>query len=83
MLESGSYFDSEFYDDGVNNKNRYETSIAANDVDDADEEEDEGMPMPQTRATYTAPKAVLKDIVQVRMHFLLTGGYFHFYLCVF
>lgn len=65
LLESGSYFDSEFYDDGANNKNRYETSIAANDADDADEEEDEGMPMPQTRATYTAPKAVLKDIVQV------------------
>lgn len=64
LLESG-YFDSEFYDDGVNNKNRYETSIAANDADDADEEEDEGMPMPQSRATYTAPKAVLKDIVQV------------------
>lgn len=65
LLESGSYYDSEFYDDGTNNKNRYETSIAANDADDADEEEDEGMPMPQTRATYTAPKAVLKDIVQV------------------
>lgn len=64
LLESG-YFDSEFYDDGVNNKNRYETSIAANDADDADEEEDEGMPMPQNRATYTAPKAVLKDIIQV------------------
>lgn len=71
LLESG-YFDSEFYDDGVNNKNRYETSIAANDADDADEEEDEGMPMPQSRATYTAPKAVLKDIVQVSVRLRYT-----------
>lgn len=39
------------------------TSIAAND--DADEEEDEGLPANQKRS-YTAPKAVLKDIVQVR-----------------
>lgn len=39
------------------------TSIAAND--DADEEEDEGMPLPQKRVQYTAPKAVLKDITQV------------------
>lgn len=40
------------------------TSIAAND--DLDEEEDEGLPMnQQKRVSYTAPKAVLKDIAQV------------------
>lgn len=66
LLEAG-YFDSEFYDEGgADKRSRYDgymTSIAAND--DADEEEDEGLPANQKRS-YTAPKAVLKDIVQVR-----------------
>lgn len=66
LLEAG-YFDSEFYDEGgADKRSRYDgymTSIAAND--DADEEEDEGLPTNQKRS-YTAPKAVLKDIVQVR-----------------
>lgn len=64
LLESG-YFDSELYDDGSNIKNRYDgymTSIATND--DIDDDEDEGLPITQKRSTYTAPKAVLKDIVQ-------------------
>lgn len=65
LLEAG-YFDSEFYDEGgADKRSRYDgymTSIAAND--DADEEEDEGLPTTQKRS-YTAPKAVLKDIVQV------------------
>lgn len=39
------------------------TSIAAND--DIDEEEDEGEPLQPKRVSYTAPKAVLKDVVQV------------------
>lgn len=68
LLESG-YFDSELYDDGTNKKNRYEgymTSIAAND--DIDDDDDEGLPIQQKRVSYTAPKAVLKDIVkQVRL----------------
>lgn len=64
LLESG-YFDSELYDDGTNKKNRYEgymTSIAAND--DIDEDDDEGLPVQPKRVSYTAPKAVLKDIVK-------------------
>lgn len=68
LLESG-YFDSELYDDGTNKKNRYEgymTSIAAND--DIDDDDDEGLPIQQKRVSYTAPKAVLKDIIkQVRI----------------
>lgn len=69
LLESG-YFDSELYDDGTNKKNRYEgymTSIAAND--DIDDDDDEGLPIQPKRVSYTAPKAVLKDIVkQVRLN---------------
>lgn len=64
LLESG-YYDSELYDDAANKKNRYEgymTSIAAND--DIDDDEDDGLPVQQKRTTYTAPKAVLKDIIQ-------------------
>lgn len=63
LLESG-YFDSELYDDSSNKKNRYDgymTTIAA-DVDEDDE--DEGLPVQQKRTSYTAPKAVLKDIVK-------------------
>lgn len=69
LLEAGGYFDSEFYDEGGadSKKNRYDgymTSIAAND--DADEDEDEGLPpTQQQKRSYTAPKAVLKDVVQV------------------
>lgn len=64
LLESG-YFDSELYDDGTNKKSRYEgymTSIAAND--DIDEDDDEGLPIQPKRISYTAPKAVLKDIIK-------------------
>lgn len=64
LLESG-YYDSELYDDGTDKRNRYEgymTSIAAND--DIDEDDDEGLPIQQKRTTYTAPKNVLKDVIQ-------------------
>lgn len=65
MLESG-YYDSELYDDGSDKRNRYEgymTSIATNDEVDEDDEDD-GLPIQQKRSTYTAPKAVLKDVIQ-------------------
>lgn len=64
LTESG-YFDSDLYDDAGDKRNRYDgymTSIAAND--DIDDDEDEGLPIQQKRTTYTAPKAVLKDIVK-------------------
>lgn len=63
LLESG-YYDSELYDDGGDKKKRYEgymTSIAAND--DADEDDDEGLPVTK-RTTYTAPKSILKDVIK-------------------
>lgn len=66
LLESGSFFDTEFYDEGSKSKNRYDgyhTSIAAND--EADEDEDEGIPVAQKRTTYTAPKSILNDVTQV------------------
>lgn len=65
LLESG-YYDSELYDDGSDKRNRYEgymTSIATNDEVDEDDEDD-GLPIQQKRSTYTAPKAVLKDVIQ-------------------
>lgn len=66
LLESG-YFDSELYDDGADKKKRFEgynTSIAAND--DVDDDDDEGLPITK-RTTYTAPKSILKDVIkQVR-----------------
>lgn len=64
LLESG-YFDSELYDDGADKRNRYDgymTSIATND--DMDEDDDDGLPITQKRTTYTAPKSVLKDVIQ-------------------
>lgn len=63
LLESG-YYDTELYDDGSDKKRRYEgymTSIAAND--DADEDDDEGLPVTK-RTTYTAPKSILKDVIK-------------------
>lgn len=63
LLESG-YYDTELYDDGSDKKRRYEgymTSIAAND--DADEDDDEGLPITK-RTTYTAPKSILKDVIK-------------------
>lgn len=63
LLESG-YFDSELYDDGSDKNRRYEgymTSIAAND--DADDDDDEGLPITK-RTTYTAPKSILKDVIK-------------------
>jgi len=66
LLDSGGFFDTDLYDDGGTKKSRYEgynTSIAAND--DVDEDEDDGFPAaPQKRITYTAPKSVLKDVTQ-------------------
>ncbi|XP_067641774.1 splicing factor 3B subunit 1 [Eurosta solidaginis] len=66
LLDSGGFFDTEFYDEsGGKGKSRYEgynTSIAAND--EMDEDEDEGFPVPQKRTTYTAPTSVLKDVTQ-------------------
>lgn len=63
LLESG-YYDSELYDDGGDKNRRYEgymTSIAAND--DADDDDDEGLPITK-RTTYTAPKSILKDVIK-------------------
>lgn len=63
LLESG-YFDTELYDDGSDKNRRYEgymTSIAAND--DADDDDDEGLPITK-RTTYTAPKSILKDVIK-------------------
>lgn len=63
LLESG-YYDSELYDDGTDKKKRYEgynTSIAAND--DVDDDDDEGLPITK-RTTYTAPKSILKDVIK-------------------
>lgn len=63
LLESG-YYDTELYDDGSDKKRRFEgynTSIAAND--DVDDDEDEGLPITK-RTTYTAPKSILKDVIK-------------------
>lgn len=63
LLESG-YYDSELYDDGADKKKRFEgynTSIAAND--DVDDDDDEGLPITK-RTTYTAPKSILKDVIK-------------------
>ncbi|XP_039958218.1 splicing factor 3B subunit 1 [Bactrocera neohumeralis] len=66
LLDSGGFYDTELYDEGGGKgKNRYEgynTSIAAND--EMDEDEDDGFPVPQKRTTYTAPISVLKDVTQ-------------------
>ncbi|KAH8333582.1 hypothetical protein KR059_000993, partial [Drosophila kikkawai] len=68
LLDSGGFFDSDLYDDEANKgKGRYEgynTSIAANDAEEVDEDEDDGFPVPQKRTTYTAPTSVLKDVTQ-------------------
>lgn len=85
LLESG-YFDSELYDDETDKRKRYEgymTSIAANDeVDEDEEEEEEDMTLSNKRASYTAPKAVLKDIVQhvSARHGLRLWAYSHQYV---
>lgn len=64
LLESG-YYDTELYDDGGADKNKrfegYNTSIAAND--DVDDDDDEGLPITK-RTTYTAPKSILKDVIK-------------------
>ncbi|XP_053949010.1 splicing factor 3B subunit 1 [Anastrepha ludens] len=66
LLDSGGFYDTELYDEGGGKgKNRYEgynTSIAAND--EMDEDEDDGFPVPQKRTAYTAPSSVLKDVTQ-------------------
>ncbi|KNE86450.1 hypothetical protein PSTG_20189, partial [Puccinia striiformis f. sp. tritici PST-78] len=66
LLEAGGFYDTDLYDeDGGKGKSRYEgynTSIAAND--EMEEDEDDGFPVPQKRTTYTAPKSVLKDVTQ-------------------
>ncbi|XP_037936383.1 splicing factor 3B subunit 1 [Teleopsis dalmanni] len=66
LLDSGGFFDTDLYDEsGGKGKSRYEgynTSIAAND--EIDEDEDEGFPVPQKRVTYTAPNSILKDVTQ-------------------
>lgn len=68
LLDSGGFFDSDLYDEeagkGKGKYEGYNTSIAANDADDADEDEDSGFPVPQKRTTYTAPTSVLKDVTQ-------------------
>ncbi|XP_004535089.1 splicing factor 3B subunit 1 [Ceratitis capitata] len=66
LLDTGGFYDTDLYDEsGGKGKNRYEgynTSIAAND--EMDEDEDDGFPVPQKRTTYTAPSSVLKDVTQ-------------------
>lgn len=82
LLESG-YYDSELYDGG-NQNSKYEgyvTSIAPND--DVDEEEDDGLPIGRNtrHMGYTAPAALLNDVVQVlllgslhlKMHRMMHG----------
>lgn len=71
LLDSGGFFDTDLYDDdkavGKGAKGRYEgynTSIAANDDEGDEDEEDDGFPVPQKRAQYTAPTSVLKDVTQ-------------------
>lgn len=66
--ESG-YFDSEIYDSG-NTKSKfegYDTSIAANDEVD-DEEEDMGYNNKRTSG-FGAPVALLNDVAQVSLRF--------------
>lgn len=63
-MESG-YFDSDLYDENTDRSKRYEgymTSIAAND--DVDEDDDEGLPIPNKRSSFTAPKSILKDVIK-------------------
>lgn len=71
LLDSGGFFDTELYDDKAASKSsRYEgynTSIAAND--DVDEDEDDGFPVPQKRTTYTAPQSIMKDVTQGKEDF--------------
>lgn len=70
LLDSGNFYDTDFYDEGAKAKSRYDgyhTSIAANE--EADEDEDEGIPVPQKRTTYTAPKSVMNDVTQVSWMF--------------
>ncbi|KAI9582133.1 splicing factor 3B subunit 1 [Glossina fuscipes] len=64
LLDSGNFYDTDLYDNdkGSNRYKGYNTSIAAND--DLDEDEDDGFPAPQKRASYTAPKYLLKDAVR-------------------
>lgn len=71
LLDSGGFFDTDLYDEdaavGKGAKGRYEgynTSIAANDDEGDEDEEDDGFPVPQKRTTYTAPTSVLKDVTQ-------------------
>lgn len=71
LLESGGYYDAEIYE-GSGPKSKFEgyvTSIAPNDDVD-DEEEDDGIAIPnqQKRTTYTAPSALMKDIGPVSFH---------------
>lgn len=45
------------------------TSIAAND--DAEDDDDDGLPIAQKRSSYTAPKSILKDVIKqvnVKLH---------------
>lgn len=59
------------YDDGAG-KDKYEgynTSIATND--EMEEDEDEGLPVPQKRTSYTAPKSVMKEVAKVRFCIIL------------
>ncbi|XP_065366144.1 splicing factor 3B subunit 1 isoform X1 [Calliphora vicina] len=65
LLDSGNFYDTDFYDEGAKAKSRYDgyhTSIAPNE--EADEDEDEGIPVAQKRTTYTAPKSVMNDVTQ-------------------
>lgn len=67
LLDSGNFYDTEFYDEDTKTKNSrydgYHTSIAPNE--EADEDEDDGIPVAQKRTTYTAPKSVMNDVTQV------------------
>lgn len=64
LLESG-YFDSDLYDEKSDRNKRYEgymTSIPANE--DVDEDDDDGLPITNKRASYTAPKSILKEVAK-------------------
>uniref|UniRef100_T1GC26 Uncharacterized protein n=1 Tax=Megaselia scalaris TaxID=36166 RepID=T1GC26_MEGSC len=65
LLDKGGFFDTDLYDDGAG-KDKYEgynTSIATND--EMEEDEDEGLPVPQKRTSYTAPKSVMKEVAKI------------------
>ncbi|XP_055676623.1 splicing factor 3B subunit 1 isoform X1 [Lutzomyia longipalpis] len=66
LLNSGSYYDTELYDDGSDRNSKFDgyvTSIAPND--DADEEDDVGLPLaPNNKRTIYSSTQAMKEIIQ-------------------